>query len=118
MEVNRKPQAVFDKSGVMENIGGDVQLLKELLTLFLEDYPQRLTAIHFALENKDWQKAAMETHSLKGTLSNLGAVIAKEHAASLNKLCRSGTPVDCITPYAGLRESVEEFAQALKMDLS
>ncbi|OGJ99601.1 MAG: hypothetical protein A2350_06170 [Candidatus Raymondbacteria bacterium RifOxyB12_full_50_8] len=113
----RLNKAIFDKDAIMKNIDGDVLLLKELLELFLQDYPLRMDAIRTALKSDEFVKAANETHSLKGALANLGATIAKEHAAHFELLCRSQARDGIEKALADLSGAIEEFAAVIRAEL-
>lgn len=52
---------------------GEPDLLRELVTLFLRDTPERLHALRQALASADYATAARAAHSVKGSAANLGA---------------------------------------------
>src|SRR5512147_3251918 len=53
---------------------GEEDLLAELIDLFLQDAPARITAIREAVTAGDWVALAEHAHSLKGSCASLGVV--------------------------------------------
>lgn len=67
---------------------GDNAFLREIVGIFLQDTPQRLTELRTSLAAGDATKFARAAHSLKGSASNLGAVRLSAAAAQLEHLAR------------------------------
>jgi len=81
---------VFSISEAFNAVDGDVDLLRELVALFLNDYPHRLEQIRRGLSSNEAQTVKREAHSLKGSLGYLGAQPAREAAYELEKIGKSG----------------------------
>uniref|UniRef100_E6QMD6 histidine kinase n=1 Tax=mine drainage metagenome TaxID=410659 RepID=E6QMD6_9ZZZZ len=77
-------------SELLERIGGDRELLSELLALFRGDYPGQIQALREALKNRDAATLQRVGHALKGTLGNLSAPVASQIAAELESIGISG----------------------------
>ncbi len=73
----------LDEAVALSRVGGDVELLREVVGLFLDDYPQSLDLIRDAVARGDQAGLERHAHSLKGSVSTFGA------AGSLR--CRHGT---------------------------
>jgi HPt (histidine-containing phosphotransfer) domain-containing protein len=71
-------------------VGGDVELLREVIGLFLDDYPQSLDMIRDAVARGDQSSLERHAHSLKGSVSTFGAEEAFEAALALEKQGRTG----------------------------
>lgn len=67
---------------------GEDDLLAELIDLFLQDAPTRITAIREAVELADWAALAERAHSLKGSCASLGAVHMADLCARLEAMGR------------------------------
>jgi two-component system sensor histidine kinase/response regulator len=63
----------FDLAAALERVEGDVELMKELAGLFLEECPQRMAEIRQAVLRKDASKLQQVAHTLKGSVGNFGA---------------------------------------------
>jgi HPt (histidine-containing phosphotransfer) domain-containing protein len=59
----------FDPSFALEQVGGDEQLLKELIELFLSRAPGQLDCVQAALERGDARAAERSVHTLRGSIS-------------------------------------------------
>src|ERR1700724_261887 len=79
----------LDESLALSRVGGDADLLREVIELFLDDYPHTLENIRSAVAAQDATKIEHEAHSLKGSVSTFGARRAFEAALALEKQGRS-----------------------------
>jgi len=79
---------LFDRTLALSRVGGDVELLKEIATIFLEDYPRSLTELHEAIERGDAKALERSAHGLKGSVANFGARAAVDAALELEQLGR------------------------------
>jgi CheY-like chemotaxis protein len=77
---------VFEREAALERLGGDTQLLSEVIQLFLADCPMRLAAMKTAVDTRDAGAIAKEAHRLKGAAGNLSAISLFETAAILEQL--------------------------------
>src|SRR5882762_4989073 len=79
----------LDEALALSRVGGDADLLREVIELFLDDYPQTLENIRSAVAAQDPTALEHQAHSLKGSVSTFGARRAFEAALALEKLGRS-----------------------------
>jgi CheY-like chemotaxis protein len=84
--VIRGLRPVFEREAALERLGGDTQLLSEVIQLFLADCPMRLAAMKTAVDTRDAGAIAKEAHRLKGAAGNLSAISLFETAAILEQL--------------------------------
>jgi len=103
----------LDEAVALSRVGGDFELLQEVVGLFLDDYPQSLTKIREALAAGDQDNLERQAHSLKGSVSTFGAKEAFEAAFELEKQGRSG---DLSSASEGLVR-LEQALSALKPEL-
>jgi two-component system, sensor histidine kinase and response regulator len=82
-------EALFDKAVALSRVGGDVELLKEIAILFLDDYPKSLRELREAVEAGDAKRVERTAHGLKGSVSNFGARPAVEAALQLETMGRA-----------------------------
>ena len=97
----------LDESLALSRVGGDVELLKEVVELFLDDYPSTFEKIRGAVASGDAKALEHHAHSLKGSVSTLGANRAFEAAFTLEKKGRSGD-------MTGASDGLLELQQALE----
>ncbi len=79
----------LDESLALSRVGGDSDLLREVVGLFLDDYPQAIDQIRDAVASRDATAIEHSAHSLKGSVSTFGAGRAFEAALALEKQGRS-----------------------------
>jgi two-component system sensor histidine kinase/response regulator len=82
-------EVVFDKAVALSRVGGDVELLKEIAILFLDDYPKSLSELREAIDTGDARRVERSAHGLKGSVSNFGARPAVDAAMQLETMGRS-----------------------------
>jgi HPt (histidine-containing phosphotransfer) domain-containing protein len=83
-------QAALDLTIALDYVGGDEELLRELLAILVEDGPAQLQAICDAVASAEPAALMRSAHTLKGALLAIGAVTAGELAAALEAMGRSG----------------------------
>jgi len=81
--------AALDRTTALARVGGDIELLKEIATLFLQEYPRVLSDLHKAVEAGDAQGVERSAHGLKGSVANFGARAVVDAAFELEKLGRA-----------------------------
>ena len=80
-------QAVpFDRDEMLERLGGDNELLTDVLGVFLEECPRMMQEIEDALNAADAMLVRRSAHSIKGALLNISAGPAAEEAKQLEML--------------------------------
>jgi two-component system, sensor histidine kinase and response regulator len=77
-----------DLSVTMKAVEGDRVLLAELVSVFAQSYPRRLTDIREAIMVGDAQRTERTAHSLKGEIGLFGATTAYSLAETLETMGR------------------------------
>src|SRR5690349_11418049 len=106
MDLVEKQLHQLDEAVALSRVGGDAELLREVVGLFLDDYPQALERIRTAVASGDQAGLEHQAHSLKGSVSTFGAQAAYDAAFLLEKLGRSGD-------MRGANQSLAKLEQAL-----
>ena len=88
--VRRKWMGEIDYSAALARVGGDADLLKELVGMFLEEYPKLLAQIREGLDAHDAASASSAAHQLKGLLAQFGAEAARQAAYAVEQPARQG----------------------------
>jgi two-component system, sensor histidine kinase and response regulator len=99
--------AVFDSQAALERVEGDSDLLREMVSVFLESSEAMMDDIRRAATNQDARGAERAAHALKGCLANLSANEAWQSAALVEKLGREGV-FDGLALACGQLESAME----------
>ena len=83
------PEPALDRPLALSRVGGDLELLREIAALFLDECPRALLEIHQAIAGEDAAKLENAAHSLKGSVANFGASAAVAAALRLEQMGRS-----------------------------
>jgi len=103
----------LDEAVALSRVGGDRDLLREIVDLFLVDYPNTLENIRAAVSACDAVALEHHAHSLKGSVSTFGAEQAFEAALALES---KGRNHDLSGVEDGLHQ-LESALQALRPEL-
>jgi CheY-like chemotaxis protein/HPt (histidine-containing phosphotransfer) domain-containing protein len=112
-ETTTKPAGPpFDEAMALRSVGGDRQLLSELIDTFLEECPRLTAALAAAILRGDAKAAHLAAHTLKGALSTLGASEAKTIAQQIETRAHKG---DCAldTAHSELLENLSRLSPVL-----
>ena len=82
-------EQVLDRATALARVGGDLDLLKEIGALFLDEYPRALDEMHQALAAADAKTLERSAHGLKGSVANFGARAAVDAAFQLEQFGRA-----------------------------
>jgi two-component system sensor histidine kinase/response regulator len=79
-------QRTFDGAALLHRLCGDVELMTDVIAVFLEDCPARLAAIKDAVNRRHAEDLRAEAHLLKGIAANLSATALFEAAQVLERV--------------------------------
>ncbi len=99
-------EEVLDRNGALERVGGDVELLQELVALFRQDCPKLFDEIRDAVRRGNAADLRRAAHTLKGSVSNFCAAEATGAARDLETMGREEN-------LAGAAAALRELEQAL-----
>jgi signal transduction histidine kinase/CheY-like chemotaxis protein len=78
--------AAINRDELMERLGGDTELLDELIEVFLNDCPTRLVDITTAVDAGDPEALRIAAHTLKGAAGTMAAGAVFEASQTLERL--------------------------------
>jgi HPt (histidine-containing phosphotransfer) domain-containing protein len=108
-----QPHSVFDHAEALARVEGDAELFAELVELFLDSYPEQLSAIRIGVHHRDAKAVQSAAHALKGAVGNFAGEEAFELARKLESIGRSGDLSMAESTSKALSAAVERLAQAL-----
>ncbi len=79
----------LDRDVALSRVGGDAELLTEIATLFLSEYPKILADLRDAVVRGDAKAVERSAHGLKGSVSTFGANTASDAALMLESMGRA-----------------------------
>ncbi len=95
---------VFDYADFLERIDGDVDLLKEVIEIFLEDTPRLLADLFAAIRRGDAGAVERAAHTLKGATANISAKRLYALSHQVQQAAKNGDA-------ASLEPRIHQFAE-------
>jgi HPt (histidine-containing phosphotransfer) domain-containing protein len=86
--------SVLDVRSALGRLGGDEELLSDMIGFFVEDGPRLMEALHAAAEEQDAPAARKAAHSLKGLILGCGGVRAGRAAQAVEDTAYAGDVED------------------------
>ena len=105
--------ATFNRELALERVGGDEELLDEIVGLYLEEFPILLTQIQSAVNSGDAKELYRAAHTLKGSLGALGAEAAQKQAMDLEMSGRHAALSDASSMLADLEHLLSQLRDEL-----
>jgi CheY-like chemotaxis protein len=105
--------SAVDFAELLARVENDRELMLELVSIFKEEFPKQLGALHQAVDARDAKQVAAIAHTLKGMLSNLAAHQAAAAASRLEQLGRNAE----ITAFPSAFSLLEREAATLLREL-
>lgn len=103
----------LDIPAILDRVGGDVDLLREIAAIFLDEYPVLLRDIRTAVANRNSSLLEHAAHSLKGSVANFGCPLVTDAAFVLEQLGRNKRIDEAAPALATLEARLEAFAPSL-----
>jgi HPt (histidine-containing phosphotransfer) domain-containing protein len=103
--VTDREDRTIDEAAVLAGVGEDRQLLREVVRLFLADYPQRLVEIKDAIRRCDAGGLWRAAHTLKGSVGNFAATKAFAAAQRVESIGENGELGDAASEACATLES-------------
>jgi two-component system, sensor histidine kinase and response regulator len=104
----------LDRDLALSRVGGDLDLLKEIAVIFLDDLPRTIAEIQDAITASDFEVMERSAHGLKGAAANFGAQSVVEAALHLEKLGRQKDLSSAAEALEHLKLELSTFAAELE----
>ena len=105
---------VIDETRLLEEFGGDQEILNELRDLFLEHVPPLFSDIEEAANSGDVESLATNVHSLKGACSTYGAPRLAMVCKQVELLARDGKMDAVKANFEILRREYDQVYEQIK----
>lgn len=105
---------VWDRDSALMRLGGDEELLSELLRLFIETIPQQIARLKEAIDKADMELAREIAHSVKGAAANIGAVSVQQGALQAESAAKEGEVEKVQGHYENIRVEMDKVQLLLQ----
>ncbi len=110
----RNPKSTIDFKSALARVDGDEELFKEMVELFLDDYPKRLSEMLDAISKGDNKVLERAAHTLKGSIGNFSVNQSYEAALKLEEIGRNGDLSKAEEACNSLKKEIERLKVALE----
>ena len=93
--------------------GGGTEFLRELVDIYLQDTPVRLTELELALARQDAPTATRAAHTIKGSSGNFGALRLARLAAEIEVFGKAANLSAATAATPALKAEYVQVAQTL-----
>ncbi|MDP8990767.1 MAG: Hpt domain-containing protein [Acidobacteriota bacterium] len=100
------PDTSLDRQWALSRVGDDLELLREIAVLFMDECPRALLEIQQAIAGEDAAKLENAAHSLKGSVANFGAPAALAAAFRLEQMGRARQLVEAPEALRALEQAL------------
>ena len=107
------PPHVFNHQELFTRLGDDLELVTELIELFLESAPKLLGDVQRAVERRDSKAVERAAHRLRSSAGNFGRSEAVKAALRLEVLGRKGELADIDSAFQTLHDEFGRLGKAL-----
>lgn len=107
------PPELAGRAGFLEGLGGDVELARKLIEIFVAQCPRLLSDILAAIETGDKDALRRAAHALKGAISNFPSGPARGAAARMEMIAFDGDITAAQEVYPILEQEVQRLKQLL-----
>jgi HPt (histidine-containing phosphotransfer) domain-containing protein len=104
---------VFDLSALRARVEDDLELLAEMIDLYLSSSPLLLQEIESAVAARDRERINRTAHTLKGLLKNMCATTCAEAALQLEAIGKTGDLTQADELLAALKHEFERLQTVL-----
>ncbi len=104
---------VFDHGEIWNRLGDDLELVTELIELFLEESPKLLVDVQIAVQRRDAKAIERTAHRLKGSAGKFGMNATVKTAMRLEVLGRTGDLADADPICQSLCEELPQLQDEL-----
>ncbi len=103
----------LDPTLLFKMVEGDMEFLREIVQVFLEESPAYLAEVRAAIERGDASELQGKAHRLKGVVSGLAGSAASRAAYCLEQIGREGDLSGANQAYSVLETEMERFRSAI-----
>ncbi len=104
---------LVDRQALLEQMGGDAELVRTIASMFLADAPEKLEAMRLAIEANNTESLSRLAHALKGAVVNFSAPLVTRAAFRLETIGREHDLSKAREAYEELENMLERLTPEL-----
>jgi two-component system sensor histidine kinase/response regulator len=104
----------WSPAGMIERLGGDEELARQLVELFVSECPRMMSEIRDSVAGADADKIRRAAHAFKGSVGNFTDGVPMTTAFALERLGAAGNVVEATGLLPQLERELDEFIAALR----
>lgn len=104
----------FDPAALWDRVGGDVELLRDLVTIFCDQYPTLLEKLKEAIEQPSFSEVQKYSHKLRGSALQFSGSVVAELAGLLEQMAQKQSLDGAAGIFSKLQPEVAELAHSLR----
>jgi HPt (histidine-containing phosphotransfer) domain-containing protein len=108
----------LDHDELVEQLGGDLDMAKELVSLFLGEWPGEFETLRRGVEAGSVVDVRMAAHTLKGVIGNFSRGPAMHTAGQLEAMARSGSVAGAAELLTALERQLRALDDSLRRFLT
>jgi HPt (histidine-containing phosphotransfer) domain-containing protein len=108
-----EPPPVFDWGYSLVQMDGDEELLKMMITMFCEDFPEKLMQLREAAQKRDPELLTRIAHGIKGNSATIAANTLSQAALSIETAGKEEDYSRAESMIEGLRVEYDRFCKVL-----
>jgi HPt (histidine-containing phosphotransfer) domain-containing protein len=112
-EAEAESDGQLDHDELVEQLGGDLDMAKELVSLFLGEWPGEFEKVRRGVDSGAVEEVRIAAHTLKGVIGNFSRGPSMHTAGKLEAIARSGS----LAGTAELVTALDRQLRALDADL-
>ena len=103
----------FDAAALLHHVGGDRELMREIVHIFLATAPPMLDAVREGVISGDCRKVEQAAHALRGSARNFFSASVDRAALALEAMGRGRDLADARTAFGVLAAELDKLLSAL-----
>lgn len=108
------PPGVVDWDAALEVVGGDRELLGEILEAILEECPRQFADLEAGITAQDSQAARRAAHTVLGNMRAISAAAAMDCAGVVEGLAKESKFNEIGEPVAALQKAIDDVARDIR----
>lgn len=105
----------FDRASLWERVSNDMELLRDLLQIFRQEYPVMLQKLEAAIGARNCADIAKYGHKVKGSALQFSAARTAAAASRIEKMGESCALDGVTEAYEQLKVEVADLVEALRL---